>query len=94
MSPVELTGERGARGRGRGAESYDRKKAWTSINGSILPESNAKIDFYITLAKMHKISARAKIAQDFGSPAIAKNVLAITDISAQILEYFIFALHF
>jgi hypothetical protein len=36
-----LMGEGGGRG-GRGAESYDRKKAWPSINHSILSESGGK----------------------------------------------------
>jgi hypothetical protein len=36
VSPVELTDERGGRGGGRGAKSYDGEKAWPSINYSIL----------------------------------------------------------
>jgi hypothetical protein len=35
VSPVELTDGRGGRGWARGVESYDRKKAWASINHSI-----------------------------------------------------------
>ncbi len=36
VSPVDLTDGRG--GSGRGAKSYDREKAWTSINHSILSD--------------------------------------------------------
>ncbi len=35
MSPAELTDERGGGG-GRGAKSYAREKAWSSVNYSIL----------------------------------------------------------
>ncbi len=38
VSPVELTDGRGVGGDGLGAELYDRKKAWPSINHSILIE--------------------------------------------------------
>jgi hypothetical protein len=37
VSPVELTDARGEGGRGgRGAKSYNREKAWPSVNNSIL----------------------------------------------------------
>ncbi len=36
MSPVKLIDGRGGQGGGRGTKSYDREKAWPSINHSIL----------------------------------------------------------
>jgi hypothetical protein len=39
VSPVDLTDGRGGGGVRRGAESYDRKKAWPSINPSILTDT-------------------------------------------------------
>ncbi len=40
-----LTGEGGGEEGGRGAESYDRKKAWSSINHSILSAQSVKKTF-------------------------------------------------
>ncbi len=45
VSPIELTGEVGGGG-GRGAESYDHKKAWPSINQSILSDLTIKRSSY------------------------------------------------
>jgi hypothetical protein len=42
-SPVQLTMRKGEGG-GRGAESYDHKKAWASINCSIFSDLNGCFD--------------------------------------------------
>ncbi len=46
LSPVELTDRRGG---GRGAKSYDRRKAWPSINHLILSA------VYLTTLKRHSL---------------------------------------
>jgi hypothetical protein len=45
VAPVEFTDGRGGGGGGRGAEFYDREKAWPSINHSML--SDVTINHYL-----------------------------------------------
>ncbi len=40
-----MTGEGGGEGSGRGAESYDRQKAWSSINNSMLSAHDSRMEF-------------------------------------------------
>jgi hypothetical protein len=52
----------GAGDRGEGAESYDREKAWSSINHSILsgpPHQRAQLAVSLTLTKLSFFSASA-----------------------------------
>jgi hypothetical protein len=47
VTPVELSDERGGEGGGgRGAESYDCKKAWPSINRSMLSDPRCEYTAY------------------------------------------------
>jgi hypothetical protein len=53
QSLVQLLDRRGGGG-GRGAESFDRKKAWPSINRSILSGKNSEFSAYETVEKKAK----------------------------------------
>jgi hypothetical protein len=55
VSPVQLTEGGGGEGRdGGGAESYDRKKAWASINRSIHSASNRFLPRHLMDGKKDK----------------------------------------
>jgi hypothetical protein len=60
QSLVQLTDRRGGGG-GRGAESFDRKKAWPSINRSIQSGKNSEFSAYETVEKKLSFSMGDKI---------------------------------
>ncbi len=72
MSPVELTGGVGGR---RGAKSYDREKAWPSVNHSILSaydEIQRRNQLCLAFLKSMELSHTAKLIDTVCNARVTK----------------------